>query len=420
MRNRYTEKVRKNFFGSIYFISQVKKCILILFSLLSVKSVYSQNLVSNPSFEKYFIIPDNFTTVKVKNQEVLPNWVFIATPDFFHKNAKTKVVGVPKNFAGSMKPHDGNGYAGLILRADPEYYVFSPKYSEFLQNELSEPLKKGKMYCMTLYISLAAKSGFAVDGFGLYFSNDRIVIKQKGDELIYKPHIENKTGNIMYVQNKWMQFSGIYKARGGEKYVTIGDFKSLEETQLMRIKSKLVEKIDFFSYYYIDNLSLVQIRKPSECECNSVSYTLNGEYDFAKQDSIIEAAMNYRFIEDDIFGTVEIGKPFVLRNIYFEFDEYDLLPESYIELDYLYKFFKTNDEYRFEISGHTDSLGSAEYNKVLSENRAKSVVDYLILKGIDKSRITYVGYGSEFPVSTNSTDEGRQENRRVEFIIFKD
>jgi outer membrane protein OmpA-like peptidoglycan-associated protein len=73
---------------------------------------------------------------------------------------------------------------------------------------------------------------------------------------------------------------------------------------------------------------------------------------------------------------------------------------------------------RIEIRGHTDGHGSAEYNQRLSENRAKAVVDYLVSKGIDPKRLHYKGYGKSQPVDTNTTDEGRAHNRRVEFHIL--
>ena len=74
---------------------------------------------------------------------------------------------------------------------------------------------------------------------------------------------------------------------------------------------------------------------------------------------------------------------------------------------------------KIEISGHTDSKGSDPYNQKLSEKRAKSVVDYLIGKGISKSRLTYRGAGEAEPVATNDTEEGMQMNRRTEFKVLE-
>ena len=73
---------------------------------------------------------------------------------------------------------------------------------------------------------------------------------------------------------------------------------------------------------------------------------------------------------------------------------------------------------RIEIGGHTDSKGSDSYNLRLSENRAKAVYDYLILKGISEKRLQYKGYGKNKPIDTNDTEEGRANNRRVEFQIL--
>ena len=73
---------------------------------------------------------------------------------------------------------------------------------------------------------------------------------------------------------------------------------------------------------------------------------------------------------------------------------------------------------KIEISGHTDNIGSNEYNKKLSKDRAKAVVDYLIVQGIDEGRLTYAGYGESQPISDNDTEVGRQENRRTEFKVL--
>jgi outer membrane protein OmpA-like peptidoglycan-associated protein len=103
-----------------------------------------------------------------------------------------------------------------------------------------------------------------------------------------------------------------------------------------------------------------------------------------------------------------------LNNIFFDFDKYDLRPESFQELDRWVKFLLENRDMRMEIDGHTDSIGSDAYNQKLSTRRAEAVVNYLVEKGVDKARITAVGFGESQPVATNDTPEGRQLNRRVE------
>jgi outer membrane protein OmpA-like peptidoglycan-associated protein len=79
---------------------------------------------------------------------------------------------------------------------------------------------------------------------------------------------------------------------------------------------------------------------------------------------------------------------------------------------------KAYPDMRIEIGGHTDAKGSDSYNLRLSENRAKSVVDYLVSKGLSENRLQYKGYGKMKPIDTNDTEEGRAKNRRVEFKII--
>lgn len=115
---------------------------------------------------------------------------------------------------------------------------------------------------------------------------------------------------------------------------------------------------------------------------------------------------------------IEKNKAYRLNNIFFEFDSHNLKEESFPELDRLFDFLKNNDV-NIEISGHTDNLGSNQYNKPLSEKRAESVREYLITKGIDPGRIISKGYGESIPLEDNSTEEGRLMNRRVEFRIIE-
>jgi len=115
---------------------------------------------------------------------------------------------------------------------------------------------------------------------------------------------------------------------------------------------------------------------------------------------------------------IEIGKSVILKNIFFDFDEYTLKKESYMELNRLISFLQQNQRVRIRLDGHTDIKGSQEYNMTLSENRAKTAYNYLISKGIPKNRLEYKGYGKNVPIADNTTDEGRALNRRTEIVII--
>ncbi|MBL0181597.1 MAG: OmpA family protein [Chitinophagaceae bacterium] len=141
-------------------------------------------------------------------------------------------------------------------------------------------------------------------------------------------------------------------------------------------------------------------------------------------DSLIKAG--YKEIHKDLYLVpIEIGQVFRLNNVFFDFDKYSLRPESSVELDRVVAFLNEYPHIEIEMSAHTDSKGSDEYNMTLSDNRAKSVREYIIEKGIAATRIISQGYGETKPVASNSnpdgTDnpDGRQLNRRVEFKILK-
>jgi outer membrane protein OmpA-like peptidoglycan-associated protein/uncharacterized membrane protein YgcG len=114
-------------------------------------------------------------------------------------------------------------------------------------------------------------------------------------------------------------------------------------------------------------------------------------------------------------GKGGIGKSYKLRRVFFDHDKWDIKPESVDELNKLKSYLSKNSDLCVRLDAHTDSNGSNEYNKELSRKRAQSVVDYLIENGIDPVRLSAQGFGEEFPVTTNDTPEGREENRRVEF-----
>ncbi|MCX6325283.1 MAG: OmpA family protein [Bacteroidia bacterium] len=116
---------------------------------------------------------------------------------------------------------------------------------------------------------------------------------------------------------------------------------------------------------------------------------------------------------------VKVGKKVVLNNILFETGKSLLTSGSYAELDRLLNIMKDNSQMKIEISGHTDKTGSEPINIKLSENRAKAVLEYLVQKDVDRSRMESKGFGSSQPIADNATLQGRAKNRRVEFKILE-
>ena len=116
---------------------------------------------------------------------------------------------------------------------------------------------------------------------------------------------------------------------------------------------------------------------------------------------------------------VEVGQIVRLNNIFFDFAKATLRPESYPELDRVVEFLQKNPTISIDISGHTDNVGSDADNLHLSSARAKAVLEYLMSKGIPPNAVSSTGFGETKPIAGNDTDEGRQLNRRVEFVINK-
>lgn len=115
----------------------------------------------------------------------------------------------------------------------------------------------------------------------------------------------------------------------------------------------------------------------------------------------------------------QVGANTILRNIFFEFDSYELMPQSFVELNQMAVFIKNSAGVKFEIGGHTDNVGNDAYNQQLSEKRAKSVYDYLLSQGVGQSQLSFKGYGKQVPIGDNSTAEGRETNRRTELKVVE-
>ncbi len=133
----------------------------------------------------------------------------------------------------------------------------------------------------------------------------------------------------------------------------------------------------------------------------------------------LDTTNDMRVSRDLELAPIEVGQVIRLNNVFFDLNQTVLRPESYPELDRVVKLLKENKDISIAISGHTDNIGSDEDNMRLSIGRAAAVQDYITHSGIDSNRVTAKGFGKTQPIATNDTEEGRQQNRRVEFAIVK-
>ncbi len=343
--------------------------------------VFAQNLVSNPDFEQQNKCPKGFDLIKYASGWDNPN---NGTADYFHRCSK-KVVGVPQNNKGKQEAQSGDGYAGIIAFQDDSY----GQYREYIQSQLLQPLVKNKRYRVMFYANLSDDSGKAINHLGVFFSRRKI--EQNNNTRIYvEPYIDSGEELLMN-KERWMPIEGVFTAKGGETHIIIGCFhknvKLKRQSMFPRNQNK-----DIRAYYYIDNVVVEQL--PDEVEEQPITTI-------------------------DSTTTYEVGQNMVLNHVNFEYNKATLLPSSFGELNELAAYLKKHPTADISIHGHTDDLGQEAYNQNLSLKRAVSVGRYLTEQGIDQKRIKCIGYGSEVPIASNLTEEGRATNRRVEFKIVQ-
>jgi outer membrane protein OmpA-like peptidoglycan-associated protein len=138
---------------------------------------------------------------------------------------------------------------------------------------------------------------------------------------------------------------------------------------------------------------------------------------FSDNFPLSQAAPDSVYNIDIALQPIEVDATIVLKNIFFDVGKYDLKPQSQIELEKVLQLLKENPTLKIEISGHTDNIGKDADNLLLSQNRARSVVNFLSANGIESKRLSFKGFGESEPVADNKTESGRAQNRRTELKV---
>jgi len=358
----------------------IKYCYLIIYVIFMGLSLYAQetydkNYVPNGSFENY--------RKKSGNIKAAIPWKQIASVDYYQaplSNDTSVLKGA----------HTGECYAGLR---------YQKKYKEFLEAKLAEPLKRGVKYKFEMHIRLAFWSNAQLKSVGAHFSK----AGYKGIGSLSKTNLVDsvckKEG--LFNNYKWIKISGVYIADGGEKYITIGNFSENIRKDMLR---ENVLKMGFKeAYYFVDDISLKRI-KQNEDEIKTV--IVGSSLDIEK-DTVLE-----------VKSDVKVGDKITLKNINFENGHYYITPESFSELNKLAAYLLRHPTMEIRINGHSDTGGLLWKNQKLSEQRARTVFEYLIGKGV-QNKMYFKGFGTSQPIAPNDTDIGRAQNRRVEFEIIK-
>ncbi len=372
-------------------IATVKKNLLFfLFSILLCAESLAQNLVENPGFEKMSYCPSNYNLQRLT---VVEKWnqASDGTPDYF--NACSDKVGVPKNMFGFQEAQEGVGYVGFAT-----YSPGKRNYREYMQTKLTRPLIAGELICIEAYISAADNCLFVTDGFGMYLSAEKIA-HERNQVISITPTMSNPRLHMLDEAHEWVLISDIYKAKGGEEFLTFGNFTLDRDLKIIkRTKSQGAKEQNDWSYIFVDNVSVRPVTSKSECSC---------------ENEIIASMVHDPPLELEEYETIQLDA------VLFDFDKHELNAIAVAQLEEIQKLMKKNKAMHMEISGHTDIIGNQSYNDTLSFRRANRVIDYLTAKGIPKDRLKIKYFGSTQPVASNETDEGRAQNRRAEFRIIE-
>lgn len=379
----------------------MKSVLILLLIALSLQTTLSQNLVLNPSFERF-----ECHGWRISSIELCANWMTPSyeTPDYFtNACAEDKTVPIPdRHWWGPQLPKTGNAYMGIIAYR-PDNGQYEKPIREHIEGTLSQPLKKGVRYTVKFNVSLAECSRMSLKNLDLCFSEKKI----KGKTLpALQPDYQVTFLSSGADTANWTTLIETYIAKGNERYFIIGCLDYSRKVKYKKVSTtKAIQGPRKEAYYFIDDVSIVEEGRD--------------DYEPPVEQPVITKSSADTVKPSLPPAPLKIGVPIILKHIFFETGESKLLSSSFLALDSLVIILKTQPDTQIKINGYTDNVGSEENNLALSLNRSKAVFDYLVANGIDSVRLTYAGYGDKNPVATNTTDAGREQNRRVEFILFK-
>ena len=339
--------------------------LLLYFPLIFV-CAQNNNLISNHDFEQKEFCPYQYTT----RPDRLPfsSWFSPnnGTPDLF--DHCSEVNGVPKNFAGVSYANSGDAYAGLYLGAKHK------DYKEYLSQKFYQPLTPG-VYTVRLNVKLASFSGYEVDSIHLAFGDqlpnwltDTTIQQDSFSIVVNLPLSKVESVN-------WHMVTTQITIDDTVKFFTIGNMEMFEQLSIKKRNSKNWRNtmVDEFAFYYLDDITLIK-----------------------------NSQETFKYYKKH-------GNLFSFENVYFEFDSYTILDESNENLMDLAAFLNKDEDAKLLIYGYTDSLGTLNYNQMLSYNRAAAIKKELVALKVPTSQIRIVPIGE-----INGIEP---QNRKVEFLL---
>jgi outer membrane protein OmpA-like peptidoglycan-associated protein len=377
--------------------SEVMKIFLIFLALPALLTAQnSMNLLLNAGFE---------------DENICPEYNARCAPEgWWEANLKESDY-----FSQHKIAHTGNRSAAFTVM---HYQHGNTK--TYLYTRLACPLEQGKHYKFHFWLRVPT---FEMREIGIYWSTTD-VLGNFNPDLTLKPHLSfvKTDAKPKYKPNEWGEFSKTFIAKGGEKYLIIGNF----EPDNPKIHGRHSLKIDRLLYHLDDaSLILMDSVQSQPCEIAKIfadsMYKLNFRHILPKSQipAPVAAQVTTRPTSLPVpRKSAAKSDTLTIPNIVFAHNSDVIEIPFQSVLDSMIQKIEPAKIRRVEIIGHTDDHGSDDYNQKLSLRRAHAISNYLINKQLKIPNIACIGRGESQPVADNVTESGRQRNRRVEIVLF--
>lgn len=369
-------------------------CILILFG----RTAIGQNLLANGGFED-----ENICTEYSENcapeawiaTSLTANYYFVATQQ------------------RAVKAHEGTHYVGITAG---NLWVKGER--NFIRARLLCGMQAGHQYKLVMW--LYAQHNI-LDSIGVYFSEQDFLCEKRIFKAI-NPQLWSRDGMDSTINYPlWRKVEWLYTADGTEGFITIGNFKRNDYSGI-----RFSEYRNDY-YFYVDEVSLTPV-DPKEALCLQADSVQHAIYAENERHTILSRKVySYRKNPPPVYPLPKTTRrriqhidTLIIPDIFFATASYELSPVSFHVLDSFASKLSLPNIDSMVVEGHTDSIGKLAYNETLSLNRAGSVKDYLNNKveGLN-AKTTSRGFAYLRPVASNKTPKGRQLNRRVEIILYR-
>jgi outer membrane protein OmpA-like peptidoglycan-associated protein len=357
-----------------------------LFIILSIVFIFPfhskcQNLFFNPNFEELNLCIEY-------NQLCSPAaWFYI-------KPAATPFINA------NMVPQPFSGKDLLILPVENIYKKISKR--AFVTTMFCCALKKGKKYKLSFYMHTGVNKFYGVD---FYMRSNEFLSNNFLPDSV-KPTIHISLENIVNEVNGWSYVETMYTATGGEQYCLLGNLS--KNAFEFPPTSRMNKAGDVF--YFIDVISFAALEEEALCK----NYKENVEKTYGQQLRHTERTM----LDSDTMLSEFITDTITIPAVFFETDKAVLKPAFKKLIDDLVFKFKNKNIAKIIIEGHTDNTGTEARNIILSNDRAKSVLNYFVQQSPNlKDYIFAFGKASNFPIADNNTAKGKSKNRRVQIFL---